>query len=71
MERNTNTTVGELKVGDRFYRATGKDRTVLEVVSLKPKAGGAMVKKDTEVHPWLMKNEVAVVFLRHKDEGNV
>lgn len=37
MERNTITTVAELKPGDRFYKVNDKHKNVLQIVEDKPK----------------------------------
>lgn len=69
MERNTQTTIDELAIGDRFYRAKDRNRKVLEKIEHK-----AFVTKhytyrhwalaDGERHPEMFKNGTPVVYLR-------
>ena len=72
MERNTSTTLGELKKGDRFYVASDKKKTVFEVMEEKENArlynrinayGYKMERYDTKGM-----NEKSVIFLRHKND---
>ncbi|MFL5808067.1 MAG: hypothetical protein ACJ749_01020 [Flavisolibacter sp.] len=73
MERNTQTTISELKIGDRFYKPTDKKKTVWEKVP-----GDAVVTKYQtyknfaitagEKYPVMMQKQTIVIFLRHKEE---
>lgn len=74
MERNTETTVNQLKPGDRFYRLRDKKKTVYEMQQQQTahtlKAIPYMCKADNSRHPIGIKGDVPVVFLRNSNDGN-
>lgn len=73
MERKTQTTVGELKIGDRFYRCQDKKKEVWQKVEHKVKQTGFQTyshfaKRDADLHPQPLKKDTQVIFLRHGEE---
>lgn len=73
MERNTQTTVRTLEIGDRFYKATDKKKTVLEMIKHDPKTTKHQTynywcKGDTDRHPQAIQGGTLVIFLRNKNE---
>ncbi len=73
MERNTNTTVSELEIGDRFYRPTDKKKTVWEKVRGENKTTHFQTYKHFAIahgmtFPVAMKKETIVIFLRHQNQ---
>ncbi len=74
MERNTQTTIKQLQVGDRFYKANDKKKTVYTVVEAEVKKTHFQTYKhqalkDGEQHPEYFKADTLVIFLRHKTEA--
>lgn len=74
MERLTQTEVKNLLPGDRFYKASDKSKTVLEIVPEKVKRTQyqtytVFAKRDNQMHPDPMKSNTQVVFLRHADSA--
>lgn len=80
MERNTITTMRELKIGDRFYKAADKKKTVYERVeheTTKTKyqtyqywdLEGSLLLKATNLERYAkaITGSTEVVFLRHKN----
>lgn len=70
MERNTTTTIEQLAIGDRFYKAKDRTKTVLTKVEHETKVTKYQTytqwaKNDTEKYPQPMKSDTAVIFLRH------
>lgn len=68
MERNTKTTFGELKEGDRFHLLSDKSKEVWQKVHEK-KPGYEftieLAKRDYDRWPIKIKQLTAVIFLRH------
>lgn len=72
MERNTRTTIGELVLGDRFYRQSDKAKVVWTKVAGEVKKTGYQTYVHFGVrdggnpkYPEALKKDTAVVFLRH------
>lgn len=63
MERNTLTSIENLKIGDRFYKALDKKKEVWEYISYSNKKYHC--KRDNELHPTPFSGLMAVRFLRH------
>ena len=69
MQRNTKTTVGELKTGDRFYKTTGKKTEIYEhrgngskpnSIATLPIYGKKFIEE--------LKKDIQVIFLRNINE---
>ena len=72
MNRNTPTTIGQLKIGDRFHKAGDKKKEVWQKVEHKVKVTdyqtyGHFAKKDNEKFATPFKKETQVIFLRHAE----
>lgn len=74
MERNTKTTIDKLAIGDRFYKASDKNKTVLQKVAHAPfqtkhyrYTNWAI--KDNERHADKMRHDTEVIFLRNVNDG--
>ena len=70
MERNTRTTAKELKPGDRFYKATDRNKTVLQMEEGAEKKTFFQTYKywcraDGDRHPQAINPKTEVIFLRH------
>jgi hypothetical protein len=75
MERNTQTTICELQIGDRFYRTGDKNKVVWEIVESDLLKTHFQTYKHFAIQagmkfPQPMKKHTAVIFLRHKTETN-
>lgn len=73
MERGTKTTINQLGIGDRFYKANDKKKEVWEVVQNERKVTKFQtydywIKKDTDNYPVAIKSNSAVIFLRSATE---
>lgn len=73
MERNTITTAGQLKIGDRFYRVNDKKKIVWEKVPSDIKITHFQTYKHFASTPGMkfpqaINKDTKVVFLRHKDK---
>jgi len=67
MERNTNTTIYHLSIGDRFYKANDPQRLVWEKV--EPEIKGSLLhwaKKDNHLFASTFRSNTEVIFLRSK-----
>ena len=81
MNRNTVTMISELKIGDRFYKAGDKNKTVFQKVDHKSKRtqwqtytqfaieakilGRDLNQSKIEEHAKAFKRDTSVIFLRH------
>lgn len=70
MERNIQTTIGDLQPGDRFYVLTDKKKLVWQKVESQTKITrfqtySHFAKKDGIKYPQAFKKSTVVVFLRH------
>lgn len=70
MERNTQTTIGELKAGDRFYFIKDKKKMVWQKVEQKAKQTyfqtySNFARQDGQKYEQPFKRLTGVVFLRH------
>ena len=69
MERNTATTIKNLKFGDRFYKPSDKKKEVWQYLAYKNRR--YMCERDNDMHPTPFLESANVVFLRAaKDEMN-
>jgi len=73
MERNTQTTVYHLQIGDRFYKVNDKKKWVYEMVEGEVKQTHFQTYKhfalkDGERYPDAIKSITEVIFLRHKEQ---
>ncbi|WP_346237745.1 hypothetical protein ABDK00_001545 [Niabella insulamsoli] len=73
MERNTITTVDKLQLGDRFYKANDKNKTVLTKVESEIKVTiyrtyRHFAKTDKEKFPQPINANTRVVFLRNENQ---
>ena len=69
MERNTNTTIYHLKIGNRFYKANDPQRLVWEKVEKEIK--GSLLhwaKKDNHLFASTFRSNTEVIFLKSKIE---
>jgi hypothetical protein len=74
MERNTPTTIGELQIGDRFYKCSDKKKQVWEKVESEVKQTHFQTYRHFAKQPGMrfpqpMNKATAVIFLRHKEEA--
>ncbi|UOE48010.1 hypothetical protein MTO98_26725 [Mucilaginibacter sp. SMC90] len=74
MERNTRTTAEKLRVGDRFYKASDKAKTVNQMVEREPKQTQYRTYKlwylppnTSPKYPKAIDKNTEVIFLRHTD----
>ncbi len=75
MERNTVTTIDQLQVGDRFYKANDKNKRMFQKVKAgsngekyvrtRYKTYSHFAKADKELHPVMIERTTAVVFIRN------
>lgn len=70
MEKNTKTTIENLQIGDRFYKANDRHKTMFTKVQHESKVTHYQTYqhwalKDAERYPLAMKADTQVVFLRH------
>jgi hypothetical protein len=63
MERNTATTIGRLKIGDRFYKPSDKKKEVWQYISFSNKKFNC--KRDRELHPSPLSMDTQIIFLRN------
>lgn len=73
MERNTQTTVKQLREGDRFYKVKDRNKKVLQMVPGKQvktyfQTYNYFCKADTERHSQAINPNTQVIFLRHTNE---
>lgn len=69
MERNTQTTIKNLKPGDRFYKVTDKkkevwQKVVCEVKVTKYQTYSNFAKRDIDQSSQAFKSETEIIFLR-------
>ena len=74
MERGTKTTAAALQVGDRFYKAVDKTKTVLQMVEHTAKSTKYQtyslwyLPPNTDAkYPKAIKGDTEVIFLRHTE----
>jgi hypothetical protein len=70
MDRLTVTKAATLQMGDRFYKAADKSKTVLIKVAgetYQKKTNAHFCKKDGERFPQAINRDTMVVFLRHSN----
>lgn len=70
MERNTMTTVDKLRIGDRFYRASDKNKTMWTKVEAPVKKTFFQTyrhhaRKDGDKYAIDVRSDLQVVFMRH------
>lgn len=70
MERNTVTTIDQLRVGDRFYKQSDRKKIVWEKVFHATKKTHFMTyrffaKQDGMLYPEPIKKSTQLIFLRH------
>ena len=70
MERNTLTFAKNLQIGDRFYKATDRQKTVLQMIPGETKVTfyttyDLWCRSDTDHRPKAIKSDTQVIFLRH------
>ncbi len=75
MEPKTATIARNLKVGDRFYKAKDRNKSVLEMVPHETKKTIYQTYKfwcqgDYDKHPTPINGDTPVIFLRHNTESN-
>jgi hypothetical protein len=74
MERNTLTSMGQLKIGDRFYLKSDRKKTVWEKVESEVKVTNYQTYKHFAQLPGMnypqpMNRNTVVIFLRHKEDN--
>lgn len=70
MERNTPTTINQLRIGDRFYKAADKKKEVWQKVEhtvkiTKYQTYAHFALKDGTRHPEAISKTTAIIFLRN------